>query len=79
MAAALELPATVGEHALAAGVQGFQAMMTELNGNLAFTNNLARLQAQQRFGEIDILESRAASGVMATPIASPTTQAPAAP
>lgn len=76
---ALDLQQSVGEHIMAAGAQAFQTNMTDLQGNIAFTNNLARLQAQQRFGELDIMESRAASGVIATPIASPTTQQPTGP
>lgn len=70
----LDLPPNVGEHLFKSGSEGYQAIMTDLTGNIVFANNLARLQAQQRFGEMDIIESRAASGLIATPIASPTTQ-----
>lgn len=68
----VDLTENVMSHIITAGAQGFQTHMTDLTGNISFASNLARLQAQQRFGELDTLESRAVSGVLATPIASPT-------
>lgn len=70
----LDLSQSIGEHIIATGAQAFQTQMTNLAAGSAFVTELARLQAQQRFGELDIVESRAASGLIATPIASPTTQ-----
>lgn len=71
---AIDISENVAASTLNAGAQAFQALMTDLAGNIAFASNLARLQAQQRFGEMDAAESRALSGLIATPIASPTTQ-----
>lgn len=61
-------------------------LMVETTGNIQATNNNGRnvaniamgvLQsaAARNFDELGATESRATSGVMATPIASPTTQA----
>ena len=60
---------------LTAGAQQFQKDMTDIGGNIAVAHNLARLGVTTRFNEIGPVESRAVSGVMATPIAGPTTQA----
>lgn len=75
MAEAIDLPPNVAS-----------ALMVETTGNIQGTNRDGRniaamsmgiLQAgsARAFNELDAVESRATSGVMATPIASPTTQA----
>jgi len=62
------------------------AMMAETAGNIQASNRNSRFAndavmsaisgtVQTNFAEIGVMESRAASGVIATPIASPTTQA----
>lgn len=56
------------------GSEAFQALMTDITHNSAVAHNLARLGTTVKFNELGTLESRANSGVMATPIASPTTQ-----
>lgn len=70
----IDLPANIGSHILKTGSEAYQGMMTDIGHNGAVAHNLARLGATRQFNELDTLESRAHSGVMATPIASPTTQ-----
>ena len=75
MAEPIDLPSNVAS-----------AMMTETAGNIQASNRNSRFAndavmaaisgtVQTNFAEVGVLESRAASGVIATPIASPTTQA----
>lgn len=45
--------------------------------NAEFAANAARLSAVRKMDELDAVESRATSGVLATPIAGPTTAQPA--
>lgn len=61
-------------HILTAGAQQFQKDMTDIGANVAVSHNLARLGATQRFNEVDLIEGRTASGILSTPIASPSTQ-----
>ena len=61
-------------HIRKTGSEAFQVTMTEIVNNGATAHNLARLGTTVKFNELGTLESRANSGVMATPIASPTTQ-----
>lgn len=61
-------------HIKKTGSEAFQAIMTEIGSNAAVAHNLARLGTTVKFNELGTLESRANSGVMATPIASPTTK-----
>ena len=61
-----------------------QAMITEATGNITLSNSLARNSTQEinslmgrssakRFDELGPIEGRSVSGVLATPIAGPTT------
>lgn len=72
---AIDLPENVAGMLLKEGSESHQALMADIRHNAATGHNLARLGAVKAFNELDTLESRANSGVMATPIASPTTQA----
>lgn len=77
---AIDLPENVAGELLRQGVSDHQAAMSETRGNIQNVNNIVRSYAARSFGQLDTIESRANSGVMATPIASPTTQAaPAGP
>ena len=74
MSTPADLPTNVIGHILKTGSEAYQGMMTDIQHNGAVAHNLARLGATRQFNELDTLESRAHSGVMATPIASPATQ-----
>jgi len=56
------------------GSESYQALMTDIQHNGAASHAILRFGADTKFNELGTLESRANSGVMATPIASPTTQ-----
>jgi hypothetical protein len=71
---AIDLPENVAGALLKEGSESHQALMVDVRGNVATANNLARLGATRQFNELDTIESRAHSGIMATPVASPTTQ-----
>jgi len=73
--AAIDLPETVAGLLLKEGSESHQQLMFESRANSQHTNNLVRTVATHKFAEVGPIESRAVSGVMATPIASPTTQA----
>lgn len=70
----IDLPPNVAGALLKQGSEASQGLMTDIMHNGAHVHNLTRLSGFKHFDEIDTLESRANSGVMATPIASPTTQ-----
>lgn len=70
----IDLPPNVASHIAKTGSESYQALMTDIQHNGANVHNLARLEGVRQARELDTLESRANSGVMATPIASPTTQ-----
>ena len=55
-----------------AGAQGFQALMTDIGANASSAHNFARLGAVNKFNELGTVESRAHSGIIATPVAGPT-------
>ena len=69
MAVATELM----EQILTAGAQSFQQQMSDISANTSVAHNLARLGAVRKNNELDPAESRAISGLVATPIAPPTT------
>lgn len=69
-----DLPDGVLTTLLKTGSEAYQRTMADQNDNGATAHNLARLGAIERFNELGTVEGRANSGVMATPIASPTTQ-----
>lgn len=71
----VDLPEAVAGNLLKAGSEAFTALMADINQNGAANHNLARAGATRRFNELDPVESRSVSGVLATPVASPTTQA----
>jgi len=70
----IDLTENVTGMLLKEGSETHQALMADIRGNVSTAHNLARLGAVRAHNELDTLESRAHSGVMATPIASPTTQ-----
>lgn len=63
------------DHICKTGSEAYQALMTDIQHNGATSHAILRFGADTKFNELGTLESRANSGVMATPIASPTTQA----
>jgi hypothetical protein len=74
MAEAVDLPQNVASHLMTETVGNIQA--NNLAGrNIATTaNGVLQAAMARNFDELGTVESRATSGVMATPIASPTTQ-----
>ncbi len=72
---AIDLPSNVAGAILKQGSEAHQQAMTDILANGANVHNLVRLSGFRKFDEIGVAESRANSGLMATPIASPTTQA----
>lgn len=75
MADIIDLPPSVASQLLTESVGNIQA--NNANGRAVANVAMGTLQAgaARAFNELDAVESRATSGVMATPIASPTTQA----
>ena len=71
---ALDLAENVGGMLLKSGSEAHQALMTDIMHNGANVHNLTRLSSFKHFDEFGIEESRANSGLIATPIATPTTQ-----
>lgn len=71
---AIDLPENVAGLLLKEGSESHQALMVDVRGNISTAHNLARLGAVRAHNELDTIESRAHSGVMATPIASPAVQ-----
>lgn len=70
----MDLPENVQSLLLKSGSENFLSAQQESQTNASNVHNLARLSAVRRFSELGPIESRAVSGVLATPIASPTTQ-----
>ena len=70
----IDLPANVAGAILKQGSEAHQVIMTDVINNGANVHNLVRTSAFRKFDEIGSIESRANSGVIATPVASPTTQ-----
>lgn len=74
--AAIDLPENISGLLLKEGSESHQALMNDIRHNGANVHNLVRTSAFRKFDEIGSIESRANSGVIATPIAGPTTQQP---
>lgn len=74
MAEAIDLPVNIMGTLLMHGTQFHQTHMADITTNAGTVHNLARLIATRNFDEVGVLEGRAVSGVMATPIASPAVQ-----
>ena len=74
MAEPIDLPSNVAGAILKQGSEAHQQAMTDILANGANVHNLVRLSGFRKFDEIGVAESRANSGLIATPIASPTTQ-----
>lgn len=72
---ATDLPENVAQNLMASSIAGFQLGTETLRINGANASNIIRHSAARRFDELDTTESRAESGIMATPIAGPTTKA----
>lgn len=70
----IDLPPNVAGMLLKEGSESHQALMADIRHNAATAHNLARLGATRANNELDTIESRAHSGIMATPIASPAVQ-----
>ena len=70
----IDLPDNVAGALLKEGSESHQALLLDIRHNGANVHNLVRTSAFRKFDEIGSMESRANSGVMATPIAGPTTQ-----
>jgi hypothetical protein len=68
----VDLAANVAQHMLTNAMHRHERQMEETLGNINHVNNLARLAGFEKFNELGTIESRSNSGVMATPIASPT-------
>lgn len=74
---AIDLPENVAAALLKEGSESHAALMLDIQHNGANVHNLVRTSAFRKFDEIGSIESRANSGVISTPVASPSTQAPA--
>ncbi len=71
---AIDLPDNVAGLLLKEGSESHQALMNDIRHNGANVHSLVRHVAARKFDELGVAESRANSGLIATPIASPTTQ-----
>jgi hypothetical protein len=69
----VDLPANVAANFLHEATASHQRAMEDIRGNTSTAHNIARLGAVRNWTEYSIRESRADSGLIATPIASPTT------
>ena len=72
--AQIDLPENVAGALLKEGSESHQAPLLDIRHNGANVHNLVRTSAFRKFDQLEISESRAQSGLVATPIASPTTQ-----
>lgn len=70
----IDLPDNVVGLLLKEGSETHQALLTDIRHNGAHIHNMARAVALRKHDELEIGESRAQSGLIATPVASPTTQ-----
>jgi hypothetical protein len=70
----VDLSDNVAQHMLTNAMNRHERQMEETLGNINHVNNLARLAGFEKFNELSTVESRSNSGLMATPIAGPTTQ-----
>ena len=71
---AIDLPENIVGMLLKEGSESHQAIILDIRHNGANVHSLVRHSAFRKFDEIGSIESRANSGVIATPVASPTTQ-----
>ena len=71
---AVDLTENVAAELVRTGAAAHQALMTDIQHNGASIHNLARAVAVRKHDELGSIESRAHSGIMATPVASPTIQ-----
>lgn len=69
-----DLSADVSNHLMTARMASNQQVTQEMASGSLFVMEQSRLGYLDRQREVGVLEGRAASGVLATPIASPTTQ-----
>ncbi len=73
MTEAIDLPPNVTGMILKSGSEAFQQGMTDIQANASHIHNVTRGSVFRKFDEIGVAESRSNSGLIATPIASPTT------
>jgi hypothetical protein len=73
---AIDLSDNVAAMLLKEGSESHQALMNDIRHNGSNVHNLTRLSAFKKFDQLGIGESRAESGLIATPVASPTTASP---
>ena len=71
---AADLPDGVASHILTSGTQAYQRQMSQGGDVSQLANGVLQAAMARNFDELGIKESRAVSGVIATPVASPTTQ-----
>lgn len=76
MAEPVDLPPNVASEILRLGMASHQQGMADISTNASHIHNITRGSIVRKFDEIGIGESRAQSGLIATPIAGPTTQQP---
>jgi hypothetical protein len=69
---AIDLPENVAGMLLKEGSESHQALMTDIRHNGAHIHNLVRAVVLRKFDELGVAESRANSGLIGTPVASPT-------
>lgn len=74
MAEVIDLPPNVAAALLKEGSESHQQLLQDIRVNSSVAHNLARLGAVRQYNELDTIESRANSGIIATPVASPATQ-----
>lgn len=71
---AVDLPETVAQHLMTETVGNIQANNRQGRDMFTMANGSMQAGVATRTNEVGPIESRAVSGVMATPIASPATQ-----
>lgn len=70
----MDIPAGLGVHLVSSGAQAYQRQMSQGGDVSQLANGVLQAAMARNFDELGIKESRAVSGVIATPVASPTTQ-----
>lgn len=71
----IDLPPNVASHLQAKSIQNFDNLNNVASGALTTANNVLAYAAARNFDKLGAVESRSVSGVLATPVAGPTTQA----
>lgn len=74
MAEQIDLPPNVATHLQMEALNNYSANTREGRDNASHASSLARYVATSKYAELGPVESRAISGVMATPVASPAVQ-----